>query len=97
MTYDRMKAKPIPGEHCRFCGKESLPLVKTKCCNQWICCDTEYFSIRGGGYCQSEHEHYSACYFHYNEKHPGSWQECDECRESIGEEQFNYELKFKLK
>lgn len=45
MTYDRLKAKIIPGEHCRFCGNDSVPLVKTKCCNQWICCDTSYISI----------------------------------------------------
>jgi len=29
MTYDRLKAKIIPGEHCRFCGNDSAPLVKT--------------------------------------------------------------------
>jgi hypothetical protein len=50
MTYDRMKAKRIPGEHCRFCGDKSSPLVKTRCCEQWICCDTAFVSIRGGGY-----------------------------------------------
>ena len=67
MTYNRLEAKVIPGEHCRFCGEEFLPLVKTRCCDQWVCCDTNFISIRGGGYCQFEHEHYSACYFHYNE------------------------------
>jgi hypothetical protein len=36
MSYDRMKAKPIEGEHCLFCGDKSAPLVKTPCCNQWI-------------------------------------------------------------
>ena len=59
MTYNRMEAKPILGEYCRFCGDDSLPLVKTKCCNQWVCCDTEFLSCRGGDYCQFEHEHYS--------------------------------------
>ena len=28
MTYDRMEAKKIPGEHCHFCGDETSPLVK---------------------------------------------------------------------
>jgi hypothetical protein len=60
-----MKAKRIYGEHCRFCGDKSSPLVKTRCCEQWICCDTAFFSIRGGGYCQFEHEHFSMCHFHY--------------------------------
>ena len=35
MTYNRMEAKPIAGEHCRFCGDASAPLVKTPCCQQW--------------------------------------------------------------
>jgi hypothetical protein len=89
MTYDRTKAKKNPGEHCRFCGESSVPLVKTRCCEQWICCDTSFISIRGGGYCQFEHEHYSMCHFHYNERHKGQWQECEECKifwkESYGE------------
>ena len=28
MTYDRMEAKPIAGEHCHFCGGDASPLVK---------------------------------------------------------------------
>ena len=66
MTYNRMEAKAIAGEHCRFCGRERGPLVKTRCCEQWICCDTAFVSFRGGRYCQFEHENESACYFHYN-------------------------------
>ena len=97
MTYNRMEAKPIPGEHCRFCGEESEPLVKTRCCEQWICCDTDYVSISGGGYCQLEHENYSACFFHYNENHRGSWRDCKECQDFFEEEQYKYELNFKPK
>ncbi len=97
MTFNRMEAKPIPGEYCHFCGEKSLLLVKTQCCNQWICCDTTFLSIHGGEYCQFEHESYSACYFHYNEKHQGIWQECKECRDFFDNEQYNEELKFKLK
>jgi len=81
MIYDRMKAKPIKGKHCDFCGREGVPLIKTRCCNKWICCDTDYISIRGGDYCQFEHENYSPCYFHYNEGHQGKLSECKECRE----------------
>src|SRR6266446_4402823 len=40
LTYNRMEAKPMAGEHCRFCGRERVPLVKTRCCEQWICCDS---------------------------------------------------------
>src|SRR3989441_4585511 len=55
MTYNRMEAKPIAGEHCRFCGDAKAPLVKTPCCQQWICCDTAFFSFRGGGCCRAGH------------------------------------------
>ena len=34
ITYNRMEAKPIAGEHCRFCGDAQAPLVKTPCCDQ---------------------------------------------------------------
>jgi hypothetical protein len=81
MTYDRMKATPIPGEHCRFCADASAPLVKTPCCDQWICCDTQFLSINGGGYCQQEHERFSLCYSHYSDQHPGPWQSCQKCRD----------------
>ena len=94
--YDRMKAKQIPGEHCRFCGSKSSPLVKTRCCEQWICCDTSFSSLRGGGCCQFEHEHNSICHFHYNEGHKGKWQECEECRTFLGEEQFKLESKYSI-
>ena len=81
MTYNRMEATPIAGEHCRFCGDATAPLVKMPCCEQWICCDTAFFSLRGGGRCQVEHERFSLCYSHYEDKHGGPWQSCQKCRE----------------
>ena len=81
MTYNRMEAKPIAGEHCRFCGDASAPLVKTPCCQQWICCDTAFVSFRGGGRCQVEHERFTLCYSHYIDGHSGPWQTCQTCRE----------------
>jgi len=81
MTYNRMEAKPIAGEHCRFCGDAQASLVKTPCCDQWICCDTAFLSFRGGGRCQVEHERFSLCYSHYEDKHGGPWESCQKCRE----------------
>lgn len=80
MTYNRMEAKPIAGEHCRFCGDASAPLVKTPCCQQWICCDTAFVSFRGGGRCQVEHERFTLCSSHYIDGHSGPWQTCQTCR-----------------
>jgi hypothetical protein len=81
VTYNRMEAKPIPGKHCRFCGDAKAPLVKTPCCEQWICCDTAFLSFRGGGRCQVEHERFSMCYSHYQDQHGGPWERCQKCRE----------------
>ena len=81
MTYNRMEAKPIAGEHCRFCGDAEAPLVKTPCCEQWICCDTAFVSLRGGGYCQVEHERLSLCSSHYQDQHGGPWESCQKCRD----------------
>src|SRR5437868_7183372 len=74
MTYNRMEAKPIANEHCRFCGDASALLVKTRCCQQWICCDTAFVSFRGGGRCQVEHERFSMCSSHYEDQHGGPWE-----------------------
>jgi hypothetical protein len=81
MTYNRMAAKPIAGEHCRFCGDAKAALVKTPCCAQWICCDTAFMSFRGGGRCQVEHERFSLCYSHYEDQHRGPWESCQKCRD----------------
>jgi len=81
MTSNRMEAKPMAGEHCRFCGDAEAPLVKTPCCEQWICCDTAFVSLRGGGYCQVEHERLSLCYSHYQDQHGGPWESCQKCRD----------------
>ena len=88
MTYNRMKAKKISGEHCRFCGRESVPLVKTPCCGHWICCDTDFISIGGGGYCQNEHERFSLCYSHHSDGHKGSWQECELCKNFWSQDEY---------
>ena len=81
MTYNRMEAKPIAGEHCRFCGDAKAPLVKTPCCQQGICCDTAFVSFRGGGRCQVEHERFRLCSSHYEDQHGGPWERCQKCRD----------------
>ncbi len=80
MTSNRMEAKPRAGEPGRCCGDAQAPLVKTPCCAQWMCCATAFFSLRGGGRCQVEHERFSLCYSHYEDQHGGPWQSCQKCR-----------------
>lgn len=79
-VYNRMTAKRIRDEHCRFCGSTTAPLVKTRCCEEWICCDKAYVSYQGGGYCQVEHERFSLCHSHYSDGHQGHWETCVECK-----------------
>ena len=91
MTYNRMEAKKIEGEHCHFCGDDSIPIVKTPCCEHWICCDTAFISIEGGGCCQYQHERFSLCYSHYVEGHNGTWQACQACKDFWSAEEYkNY-------
>ena len=68
MTHHRMEAKPMAGEPGRCCGEAKAPLVQTPCCEQWMCGDTAFFSLRGGGRCQVEHERFSLWYSHYELK-----------------------------
>ena len=79
-----MKAKRIKNEHCRFCGGSKVALVKTVCCEQWICCDTAALSYRGRGYCQVQHERYSLCYSHHIEGHTGDFADCADCVKCFG-------------
>lgn len=96
MTYNRMEAKKIKGEHCRFCGSNGAPLVKTPCCQQWICCDTKTLSFRGGGYCQDAHERYSMCYSHFSDGHKGDFKNCQSCLAYWGEKEFQQSLQNKI-
>jgi hypothetical protein len=81
MTYNRLEATPIAGEHGRFCGDTKASLVTTPCCQPWIGCDTAFVSLRGGGRCQVEHERLSLCYSHYEDQHGGPWESWQQCRE----------------
>lgn len=90
IVYNRMQAKRVSDQHCRFCGDPSVPLVKTECCEEWICCDTEALSFRGGGFCQFEHEYSSMCHFHFNEEHDGVWEVCQLCQKFWKETEGEY-------
>jgi len=74
-----MKAKRIEGEHCRFCGDTDCFLRKTPCCNEWICCEPDIPNYRGQGRCEHNHEKYSLCKQHFDDRHPGSFAVCQKC------------------
>ena len=76
---------------CGLCGK-TTNLTKTECCGQWICDDEDQyvaFSFARNS-CHRNHSRHTLCAYHYNEGHPGQWQECPQCRESFETEMYVY-------
>jgi len=64
---------------CGLCGKDDK-LVKTKCCNNWIC-DNSTIDEQN---CLWNHNQYTLCAFHKTGKHQGNnWQKCEKCKEGI--------------
>lgn len=82
----REKQLNQPKKRCGLCHSTTTPLMKTKCCNNWIC-DTEDQYMPGSyerkGQCARNHASQTICGFHYTENHSGDWKTCQECEESF--------------
>lgn len=77
-------SRPSESKVCGLCGKGGA-LVRTECCNQWICDDeAEYrlFSYARNS-CARNHRRLTLCGYHFAEQHEGRWQDCGECREGF--------------
>ena len=71
----------IPG--CGLCGKTEN-LVKTLCCNNWICSDEDKnVPSSSQNSCSRNHNYFTLCGYHYNEGHEGKWQDCQLCKDSF--------------
>nr|XP_018901310.1 PREDICTED: uncharacterized protein LOC109033235 [Bemisia tabaci] len=74
---------------CGLCSK-SRNLVKTDCCNTWIC-DDEY-KYKLGSFlrvsCIRNHRKYTICHHHWENQHPGKWQNCKICRKEFNIEHY---------
>lgn len=84
------KAKPdIP--RCGLCGK-TKNLIKTECCDQWICDDEHTYVMfsYARNSCSRNHRRFTLCHHHYLEGHDGDWQSCEECKESFETEIYVY-------
>jgi hypothetical protein len=83
------KDKTTP--RCGVCGK-SENLVKTECCGNWICNDTEKYvpfsETRNS--CFRNHERFTLCAYHYQEEHEGNWKTCPICRNDFKTEIYVY-------
>jgi hypothetical protein len=75
------------GPKCGLCGKTEN-LVKTDCCDTWICDDTHNRILLSNGQnsCLGKHDHYTLCSYHFTNRHKGDWQNCSACRKSFGTE-----------
>jgi hypothetical protein len=96
-------AKPKPrrtGPRCGLCGKPA-PLMRTACCDQWICDDHHKYQLfsMARNSCHRNHARYTLCGYHHVEGHAGNWQTCEQCRTSFetemyvwyGTNEFNFE------
>ena len=85
---------------CGLCGKRGK-LMKTPCCNNWICDDVHEYKVFSydTNSCYRNHDRYTLCAYHYNESHSGKWQDCKKCKKDLlienyvdnGTNEFNFE------
>ncbi len=74
---------------CGLCGK-SDKLVKTECCDQWICDDEDVYVLfsYARNSCHRNHSRYTLCGSHFAEEHEGNWRECKECERDFETEMY---------
>ncbi|MBN2086743.1 hypothetical protein JW758_00170 [Candidatus Peregrinibacteria bacterium] len=82
-------SKDIP--RCGLCGN-TKNLIKTECCNNWICDDQDEYVMfsYARNSCSRNHDRYTLCGFHFNEGHEGNWQDCKKCRDAFEPEMYVY-------
>ena len=78
------RTKRTPAKRCGLCGK-TRNLIKTDCCDNWICDDEHKYVMFsfGRNSCHRNHQRQTLCAFHHGEGHSGDWWECDKCRKSF--------------
>ncbi len=100
VPFDR-RPEQAARNRCGLCGKTGR-LTKTECCDHWICDDeASYvpFSFARNS-CYRNHARQTLCAYHFNEEHPGRWQDCPTCRDAFptemfvwyGTNEYNFEL-----
>jgi hypothetical protein len=74
---------------CGLCGKTGK-LMKTECCDNWICDDYDQYVIfsYARNSCARNHDRYTLCSYHYHEGHQGNWRECKECESDFETEMY---------
>ena len=85
---------------CGLCGKTDN-LTKTPCCDNWISDDVENYVMFSydTNSCYRNHDRYTLCSYHHNERHYGKWLDCKKCKKELelehyadfGTNDFNFE------
>ena len=88
------KAKPTTSTSvpsCGLCGKTEN-LMKTECCGNWVCDDEHKYQLfsYAKNSCSRNHRRFTLCGHHFNEGHPGDWQDCPKCRKEYETEIYVY-------
>jgi len=78
------RSKRTSAKRCGLCGK-TRNLIKTDCCNNWICDDEHKYVMFsfGRNSCHRNHRKQTLCSYHCAEDHAGNWWECDKCRKNF--------------
>ncbi len=86
-----IKEKASIEKKCFICGKKTK-LVKTECCNQWICNDADKYVMfsYSRNSCYRNHARYTLCAYHVNEGHTGDWKTCKQCSTDFDTETYVY-------
>lgn len=76
---------------CGLCGK-TRNLTKTECCDQWICDDQHKYVLfsYARNSCGRNHDRFTLCSYHFNERHSGDWKTCEKCRKDFEPEIYVY-------
>jgi hypothetical protein len=83
------KQKRPAARRCGLCGKTGK-LTRTECCANWICDDGRKYVLfsYARNSCRRNHDRYTLCAFHHNERHAGDWKDCPKCRDSFETEMY---------
>jgi hypothetical protein len=75
------------GKCCFICGK-TKKLIKTSCCDQWICDDEDQYVLfsYNQNSCMRNHRRYTLCGQHFESGHDGDWKTCSTCRGELSHE-----------
>jgi hypothetical protein len=67
---------------CGLCGA-TKNLIKTQCCDNWICDDADKYVIfsYAKNSCYRNHDRFTICAAHYHSNHKGKWQDCNLCKD----------------